>query len=274
MSTSGKNRFKLAEELKKDILSLEDLIEFITGEAREQVADELGKLSIHDKRAFRHLVIATRERDYAWDFLKSVAKVYNGALQTQGYSGWSFTNEDIDHLLKYCDQEGLGLFPTALSGMVAIGDEESRRNFRRVNRYSNLKNVLTAYEYLLKRLAVSNTSISGRETLTTLVAKVMRRERWYKSFDWRINKKRLHFGTNTQEFLTNLSTVLTDKRLNRSPSGYWARAFVVTCLARNMTVHSYPNEDSYYGDFYGPMLNAVIAATFYTWKFAEKKKWI
>ena len=153
----GNERYHLAEELKKDIFCLEDLIEFITGDARDKISEELGKLSIHDKRTFRHLVIATRERDYASDFLKNVAKVCNGAIQTQSTSGWSFTNEDINHLLDYCDQEGLGLFPTALSGMVANGAEESRRNFRRVNRYSNLKNILTAYEYLLKRLAVSNT---------------------------------------------------------------------------------------------------------------------
>ena len=49
-----------------------------------------------------------------------------------------------------CEREGLGLFVTALSGMVATGDEEYRQISRRVQRYTNLKNVLNSYEYLLK----------------------------------------------------------------------------------------------------------------------------
>ncbi|MDE2940219.1 MAG: hypothetical protein OXR67_15085 [Chloroflexota bacterium] len=267
-------RYKLAEALKWSVFSLEDLIESITGATREQIADELGSISRSDKKTFRHLDPIAKERDYAFELLKSVAARCRTTLDSHGGAGWSFNDDDISCLLDYCEREGLGIFRNSLSGMVAIGAEESRRNFRRVNRYSNLKNLLTAYEYLLKHLAASNTNVSGRETLAPLVANLMRSERWYKSFDWRIHKRRLHFGGNTQEFLTNLSAVLRDKRLDRSPLGYWARAFVVTCLARNMTVHSYPYEDSYYGDLYGPMLNSVIAATFYTWKFAERKKWI
>ena len=54
---------------------------------------------------------------------------------------------------------------------------------------------------------------------------------------------------------------------------FWAQKFLITCLARNMTVHSYPGEDSYYGKLFGSMLNAAIAATFYTWRLAEKKGW-
>ena len=67
--------------------------------------------------------------------------------------------------------------------------------------------------------------------------------------------------------------LLADNQLKGSPQGYWAQKFLVMCLARNMTVHSYPSEDSYYGDLFGPMLDAAIIATLYTWKFAKARGW-
>ena len=67
---------------------------------------------------------------------------------------------------------------------------------------------------------------------------------------------------------------MADNQLSASPQGYWAQKFLVMCLARNMTVHSYPSEDSYYGDLYGPMLNAAIIATFYTWRIAKTRRLI
>ena len=126
---------------------------------------------------------------------------------------------------------------TSLSGMVSIGDEEYRRNFRRVQRYTNLKNVLTSYEYLLKNLAQGAGLVVGRETLTQLVDKVMAQETWYKLFDTKKQQGMLN-GNNVQEFLTKLGALLNDGQLTGSLQGYWAQKFLVMCLARNMTVHS------------------------------------
>ena len=160
--------------------------------------------------------------------------------------------------------------PSALGGMVAVGNEEYRRNFRRVQRYTNLKNIFNFYEYFLKDLAVKGGLNPGRKTLTPLVRTVMRQEGWYSLFK---SSKAVSADT-TADFLNNLDTLLKDGNLMNSDDGYWARSFLVTCLARNMTVHSYPTEDSYYGDLFGPMLDSVIVATFYTWKFAQKEGWV
>ena len=147
-----KERNKLAEALKRDIFAWEDLLMLTTGDTRDKLAEELGKASIYDKRTFRHLDLATKERDYALDLLNGASKDCATALGHLGNSQWSFTDADANDLLNYCEQTGLGLFMTALSGMVAIGDEEYRRNFRRVQKYTNLKNVLNSYEYFLKGL--------------------------------------------------------------------------------------------------------------------------
>ena len=265
-----KERFKLSEALKKDIFAWNDLLMLTTGEMRDEVAEELGKTNIYDKRTFRHLDIATKERDYALDLLNSVSKDCGSALRHLGDSQWSFTEDDSNDLLNYCEQAGIGLFMTALSGMVAVGDEEYRRNFRRVQKYTNLKNVLTSYEYLLRAIAQGADLVVGKKTLTHLVDQVMGQEAWYQRFK---KRKGLASGHNTQDFLTNLGTLQTDNQLNGSLKGYWAQQFLVMCLARNMTVHSYPNEDSYYGDLFGPMLGAAINATFYTWQLAKVKGW-
>ena len=268
-----KERYKLAEALKRDIFAWERLLMLATGKTLDEVAEELGKTSIYDKQTFRRLDIATKERDYACDLLKSASEDCGSALQQLGDPLWSFTEADANDLLNYCEQKGRGVLVTALSGMVAIGDEEYRRNFRRVQMYTNLKNVLTSYEYFLKTTAQGTGRIHGNEALTSLVDKVMAQEPWYQLFA--VSKQnRLLNANNPQDFLTNLDTLLTDHQLNGSARKYWAQQFLITCLARNMTVHSYPSEDSYYGDLFRQMLNAVVSVTFYTWQLANAKSWI
>ena len=137
----SKERYKLAEALKDDIFAWENLTMLITGETREDVAEKLGRTNIHGKRAFRHLDIRSKEHDYALDLLKTVSADCVSDLRQLGDSQWSFPESDVDDLSNYCEREGLGLFVTALSGMVAIGDEEYRQIFRRVQRYTNLKGV-------------------------------------------------------------------------------------------------------------------------------------
>ena len=271
-----KERYRLVEALKRDIWAWERLLMLSTGKTRDEVAEELGKGSIHDKRSFRHLDILTKERDYALEFLNHVSEDCANDLQQLGHTQWSFEESDVVDLLSYCEQEGLGLFITAMSGMVAISDEEYRRNFRRVQMYSNLKNVLNSYEYLLKGIWQATGLTTGSETLTRLVNEIMQRESWHSLFNLKKHhpqtQKYLLSAGNTQDFLANMTTLMTDKQLNGSQQGYWAQKFLVLCLARNMTVHTYPSEDSYYGDLFGPMLDSAIIATFYTWLFARTKR--
>ena len=273
-----KERYKLAQALKKDIFAWEDLLMLTTGETRDVIAEDLGKVSIHDKREFRHLDISTKERDYALEFLNHVSRDCAKALHQLGDTQWSFAESDVNDLLSYCEQQGLGLFITALSGMVAVGDEESRRNFRRVQMYSNLKNVLNSYEYLLKAIWGGTGLFSNRDTLVPTVDKVVAQETWRNLFNAKKHhpqtKQYLLSAGNAQDFLVNLATLMADNQLSASPQGYWAQKFLVMCLSRNMTVHSYPSEDSYYGDLFGPMLDAAIIATIYTWRIAKTRRLI
>ena len=270
-------RYRLAEALKQDMFSLGDLIELTTGEALDQIAEQLGKTNRFDKQTFRYLNPANKERDYATELLKNVARSCNAALQRHGPSSWSFTDADIERLLDHWEDEGPGLLPPALAGMVAVGDEEYRRNFRRLQRYTNLKNIFNSYEYYLKDLAAKGKQNVGGGTLTRTIRTVMVQEQWFGLFTssgMDSSGKSLLSADTTTDFLNNLGTLLKDGKLMNSEDGYWARTFLVTCLARNMTVHSYPTEDSYYGDLFGPMLDAAIVATFYTWKFARRHGWI
>lgn len=265
-------RYRLAEELRKDIFQWEGLLTLTLGMNRDEIAEQLGKVSRSDKQAFRWLDRSTKERDYALDLLVDVAKRSTKALRQLGDSKWTFVKSDAEDLLCFCQENGLGIFITALSGMAAIGEEEARQKFRRVQRYTNLKNALTSYEYFLKSLALNSGCVSGGETLTPLVNTIMKNESWHKLFESRMQSGKLK-GNATQDFLSNLATLLADQQLSGSADGFWARNFLVMCLARNMAVHSYPREDEYYGNLFGPMLDAAITATFYTWRHAKAKSW-
>ncbi len=269
-------RYKLAEELKKDIRAWEDLLRLNTGEKREEVGEELGKVNIHDRKTYRHLNASTKERDYALNVLLHTSKFCVKDLCELGEPSWEFTEADADALLSYCEQRELGLFATALSGMVAIGEQEHQWKFTRVQMYTNLKNVLTSFEYLLKELAGGSGYIKGDETLTWAISKVMAQEKWFPQFQEHTSKASTSLirGKSSQKFLDNLDTLLADSQLSQTSDGYWAQKFLVTCLARNMTVHSYPSQDRYYGELFGLMLNSTIAATFYTWRLAKVKGWI
>ncbi len=256
-------RYKLAEALTQDIFACEHLLALSIGEDREQISDRLG----YQKQSFRHLSPVTKERDYALDHLNIVVQRCSRTLRELGCSDWSFTMEDAAVLLDYCQRQGLGLVATAFSGLIAIGEEEYRRKSRRVLQYTNLKNVLTSYEYLLKSLYPS---LGGR-TLIPSVREAMKEESWiglFKGGSQDANGDSLLHGSTTEKFLNNLGVVLSDEKLKGSADGYWAREFLVTCLARNMTVHFYPNDDRYYGDLFAPMLDAATVAMFYTWKTA------
>ena len=266
-------RYKLARALTQDIFACEHLLLLLTGEAREQVSDHLGFY----RQAFRHLSPVTKERDYALDHLSIVVKRSLDVLEGFGYSDWSFTTTDAAAFLDYCQEQGLGLVATAFSGLIAVGYDEYRQKSRRVLQYTNLKNVLTSYEYLLKNLAGTAHPSTGGKTLIPLILQVMQEESWFKLFDkGRIgpNGTRLLNGSSAEQFLSNLDVVLGDEKLKGSADGYWAREFLITCLARNMTVHFYPSENRYYGNLFGSMLDAATVAIFYTWKMAEKNGWV
>ena len=262
-------RYKLAEALRQDVIAGEHLLWFLTGETREQIADHLGDY----KQTFRHLSIATKERDYALDMINGVSQRYGHTIRGLGCAKWSFTDEDANALLDYCQREGLGILSTALSGMVAIGHDEFQQKSRRVLKYTSLKNILTAYEYLLKNLGAKADQSVGGVTLTPAVNAVMGNENWFERFKCGRDRGLLS-GESEDKFLKNLEQLLSDSDLNDCAEGFWAHAFLVTCLTRNMAVHSYPSDDRYYGDLFGPMLDAVTLALFYTWKLAQQKSWI
>lgn len=265
-------RYKLAEDLKSDIGHLSNLIELKAGVSREQIEDDL---NYYDARTFRHLDEVNKEHDYAANVMKNVASKTTLDLQKKG-ANWSFTESEINELLDYCEQEGLGLLCTALSGMLAIGDTEHHRKYRRVTRYTNLKNVLSSYEYLLKSIGdKANLGIDGK-TLIPAIQTVMRSESWFALFESQ------RIGTNgsllsaedTTDFINNLVTILNDSQLSNSVEGYWARTFLFALSARNGTVHFYPDEDRYYGELFGEMLNTPVIAMFYTWKLAKQNNWV
>lgn len=260
-------RYKLADALRQDIFDLQRLIEIRLCDDFDKISDELRRIYTRDAATtFRHLDISVKERDYACDLITRVSAQSSSDLEKFGCQDWSFTSEDADALLGYCEQEGLGLLLTALGGMSAVGEEEYRHNFRSAQMYTNLKNALTSYEYLLK-------SLGGKVgTLGPAISATMGKQSWFDLYDKRV-KSGLASAESEDEFFRNLEKLHEDRELQQNKDGYWARMFLITRLARNVAVHLYPKGDRYFADPFATTLDAVVNAACYTWKLAQSENW-
>ena len=264
----SQERYKMAGDLKRDIFHLERLVEINTGDATNTILDNV---NYYDAQTLRRLDSAIRERDLAFRVIFRGSQRCASEIAELGENTWSFTEPEVNELLDYCGEEGLGLIHTAMSGMLASNEEDEQQKFRHVEMYSNLKNVLTSYEYLMKSLGErGNINVEGC-TLSPAIEKVFSGENWFQKFK---DRRRLARAGTTAEFLDNLDTILNDGDLGDSVDGYWARSFLITLLARNCAVHSYPTEDRYYVESFGHMLHAPIAAMLFTWELAKRRNWI
>ena len=147
-------RYKLAGALEQDIFSLAGMMQRDMEISWDDISTPLTPWR---RRTFRHLDIASKEKDDARDVL-----THN--------LGTAFTKEEIEALLDYCIAIDLPILITALGGMVANEHEYAERN-RRVTLYTNLKNILTGFEYLSKSIMISkntNSVAPGNSFLPTL----------------------------------------------------------------------------------------------------------
>lgn len=280
-------RYKLADALSQDVFDLQRLIELSLCDDFDKISDELRRISTNGAEGwsargfryrdfattFRHLDIATKERDYACDLIARISAQSVADLEKLGCQDWSFTSADAKELLAYCEQEGLGLLLTALGGMTAVGGEEYRHNFRSVQMYTNLKNALTSYEYLLKSLGEKGGYKVGTN-LGSAITATMGKQPWFALYIKKVNSTLVR-ANSEEEFFCNLEKLQKDRELQRTKKdGYWARMFLITHLARNAAVHLYPKGDRYFADPFGTTLHAVVNATCYTWKLAQSENWL
>lgn len=267
-------RYKLADALKQDIFDLQRLIEIRLCDDFDKISGELRRIYTRDAATtFRHLDISVKERDYACDVIADISDLCCADLEKLGCQDWSFTSADANGLLDYCEQEGLGLLLTALGGMMAVGEEEYSHNFRRVQMYTNLKNALTSYEYLLKSLGEKGGYKVGT-TLGSAIHATMGKQPWFALYIKKVNSTLVR-SNSEEEFFCNLEKLQKDCELQQTnKDGYWARIFLITHLARNAAVHLYPKGDRYFADPFGTTLHAVVNATCYTWKLAQSENWL
>jgi len=268
-------RYKLSDELRNDIIYLARLIGSLNGSQWEEIAEELGRRYTHwTKQDFLHLDILTRERDEARQLLTHFAGKYKDTLDELKIPTPTcvFSTGEIDELLNFCEHEGFSVLLTALSGMIATPDEYTRK-FRRISRYTNLKNALTSLEFLLKDFAGKGGIPLNKLTLNPTIQSVMKKEAWFALFADRTSKG-LTTARDSAIFLFKLNELMQDKELIHSEDSYWARVFLIASLARNLTVHAYPDDDWFYGDLFGEMLRAAIYAILYSWQIARKEGWV
>lgn len=268
-------KFKLAGELRNDIIYLSYFIQALTGNEWSDVAEELSKRNypFWIKKHFQHLDVLLKEQDEAADLLKSITNNYNKTMNDLGIPNavWEFPLNEIEQFLNYCRNEGLSLFITSASGMIA-SQEEYAKKFRRVSQYTNIKNIVTSLEYLLRDfITKGNLTISGSGLNSAIKSVMEHRTHWFLLFD---AKKNLAKGSSSTEFYAKLINLMNDPELSISEESHWAQIFLIASLARNLTVHEHPGDDWFYGELFGELLGSTIYAMLYSWKLAKKENWI
>ena len=267
-----RERYKLADELKRDIFEVAHLISCAEGHDHETIEQQLASHSAHG-RTFRHLFRDLKERDYAVEIIQSVFEHSAHQGKVKASLGWTNVELETNRILDYCEGAGLTSLITSLSGMVAVGEEERRAKFRRVQRYTNLQSVLTSYEYFVKAIGEKANLGVGGKTLNPVLNVFMSREPWMNAVRARV-KQGLTQAADDVEFAQNLASLQSDPALKGFPVRFWAGVFLLVCLSRNYTVHHYPNEDLFYDEPYGDILHSVIFALCYTWKVANLRGWV
>jgi len=268
-------RYKLSEELKNDIFYQAQLIILIFDQKWENIEEELGnRHGLGMKNRFRHLNTMLKERDEARDLLAHFAGEYRKVIEKYNIPKpeFIFRANEIDEFLDYCESEGLTIFFTALSGMIATGEEYAVK-FRRVTRYTNIKNVLTALEFLLKSFAANGDFHLNGKSLNPVIKEMMKSEKWFRLFKDKTDKGLTHAKDPT-EFFININQLVNDSDLVQSEETFWAREFLIASLARILTVHSYPDYDWFYGQLFGEMLGAALYSVMYSWQVANREGWV
>ena len=202
-------------------------------------------------------------------------RAWSQALREDDESSWPFTEADANALLGFCEQQRFSLFRTSLSGTLAVGVDEHREKFTQERTYSNVRNILTGYEELLRRLPPKTVQDALPPGFTNKVGKLIHGRSWAKRFDRvRSDNRQLLDAKSPEEFRTKLNTILNHKELQGSKDGLVAMAFMVTCLARNSAAHSLPDDDGIFQEALAKTLDAVIIAITQTWKLAQEEGWV
>jgi len=267
-----RERFKLGSELKKDIFEMAHLIRCAADHDRETIEQQLCSYSAH-ARTFRHLFRDLKERDYAVEIIQYVVEHPDHQGRMPSSLGWTNVELEAKRILDYCEGAGLRPLITSLSGMVAVGEEERREKFRRVQRYTNLQSMLTSYEYFIKAIGQQANLNVGGKTLKPVLDVIMGGEPWMQIFSARVQQGLTRAGDDV-EFAQNLASLQGDPTLKTFSVGFWAGVFLLVCLSRNYTVHHYPSQDAFYEESYGDLLHSVILALCYTWKVAKLNRWV
>lgn len=268
--------YKLAEEVSYDIYYLAKLVSHAYGSDWGKITEELGnKFPYWIKNSFIDIYPFTKERHEAQEVLIRCTEKLNKLLADSNFgpSFLPFSITEIDDLLDYCEKEGFYLLFSGLSGTTAT-QEELATKFRRVNKYNNLKSILSSFEYLIRSIAEKAGIEVTSSTLTPLVEKMVSNEgAAYQLFEKYLNKKCVQVRS-LEEFKDKLNKLLSIKELEPTESTYWVRFYLVAILSRNFMVHSYSNDNWFFGDIFGKLLDNAINVLVIFWRKANKEKWV
>lgn len=248
-------RHKLAGEIQKDALRLATMMHLSSGVNFNGISDRLRVFSNSVnadwyRQTFRNFDIPTKERDDA----RLIIKAELPSCIKKGVNERSI-DAFVDSFLDYCEQH-LPIVISAMSRMIA-SEEERLEKFRHVNVYANMQSLLTSFEYLLRHMASARGIEDKGYTMFPLLKVIMKRETWWSEFEPKTRN-----GT-----LPNLVNSFSDQSLS-----YWPRTFLTVCIARNLLVHKFFDENPYDGDIFSPVLRAVVAVFAYTWRIARAMK--
>ncbi len=275
------DRARLAREVDRDIQHQLQFIRWITGEALEQIAENVSAgRPWWVKRDIRHASKVARVTDEARDVLDVFFKGHNEtAGQTGLQIGRPLARRDADELLAYCWVNHLDIVPATLSKMGAVDRGHGAfTGWSREDKYTLVKNIATGLEDLLRHVGAKRKPAwaKPRTGLVGVINGVMDSEPWQQFFEDEAKRNggdMVGFNSESDAY-SKLTVLLNDPKYTQSANTFIARNYLVACLARNLTAHTCPADDEFYGSRTGEMLTAIINSLAYTWRIAKRHRWL
>jgi hypothetical protein len=273
-------RSKLDRELRKDIFSQAQLITHVTGKEWEAIGEALAiNTPLGTRSAFLALDEWTKTKRRAGMTLEWAVDEHSKNLVASGISTptYMFSDSDAEEIIRFCVDADLTLLIETLAELTAVGEEEREAKFGRDAKYQSVRNLTTAFEYLMKEIDEKGPRLlsvrPGRfPGFLTIVKTMMQKETsWIAVFS---ASEHLTRGGTVSVFEANLATLRTGFHVHSSEPHFVARCFLIACLARNVSIHFFPHEDWFYGELFSEMSQATVYALLYTWRIAKKSGWV
>lgn len=248
-------KYKLAKEIENDVRYCIQFVSNLTNKTTVEVVSTYKNLNfpLWEKKNLINIFPALRYAEGAKDSLSICYDKYQQFFEENG-----FEKNQINEIIEYCLDNNLLILLYSLDQMVFSNEEIHEKNTS-VQRYIAIKNLATCFEYLL----FSFLNEEKYKSLFLLIKCIYQGEEWIDKTisiisDWgRI--------TNFTNYINKYDIAKAEEKLE-------SQKILLSYLARNLFVHSYPPNMWVFRNVWGELYDAIEFSIIISFIIAKKKR--